>query len=332
MRENLLGYLLGALDGPEHEELEKQLENNPQLHQQLQRLEGHVDVLACSQEEHHPPQGLALRACEMVDCHCRGETDDPDLAMPASLAPSIASASPRWTMSDMLVAAGIFLAAALLFFPAIATSHRQAQVAACQNNLRQLGVALQHFCSNNDDCCYPKIDSEGPQLTAAGLYGPLLVAGSGLNDTNMFMCPADSNLPGDWRMPSLPELRNAKGPALAMMKNNAGGSYAYPLGYIDGGKYRTHQHSKRQHFAILSDAPNPNMPGRQSSHHGGCGQNVLFDDFHIQYVVGCKIKPCGDDLFVNHQGEVAAGLDADDTVLGSSSATPFIQPVSNGKY
>lgn len=333
MRENLLGYLLGALDGPEHEELKKQLENDPQLHSQLQKLEGHVEVLSCSHEDHHPPLGLAQRVCEAIDCHCREEKNAPGQATPVSLVAAGTPATARWTMADMAVAAGVFLAAALLFFPAIASSHRQAQIAACQNNLRQLGVALQHYCRKNDDCCYPKIDSQEekyPQLTAAGLYGPLLVANGGLTDMKLFMCPA-SDLPEGWRMPSIEELRKAKGRKLMVMMRNMGGSYAYSLGYMDDGVYRTPKNLKRVHFAILSDASNPNMPGRLSSHHGGCGQNVLFDDNHVQYVIGCKIKPCGDNLFLNGHGRVAPGINADDTVLANSNASPFIRPVFSGK-
>ena len=39
MQENLLGYLLGALDGPEHEKVRLQLENDSQLRAELAELE-----------------------------------------------------------------------------------------------------------------------------------------------------------------------------------------------------------------------------------------------------------------------------------------------------
>ena len=39
MREHLLGYLLGALDGAEHDEVKRELERNPQLRRELQQLE-----------------------------------------------------------------------------------------------------------------------------------------------------------------------------------------------------------------------------------------------------------------------------------------------------
>ena len=56
IRENLLGYLLGALEDHEHEEVRRQIEQNPDLRHDLERMELHVRRLKSDPiEEHAPP-------------------------------------------------------------------------------------------------------------------------------------------------------------------------------------------------------------------------------------------------------------------------------------
>src|SRR5687767_6621687 len=67
-REHLLGYLLGALERTEHEQVEAELESNPALRDELRRLEnrlGHVG-LADEPVSYDPPPGLAVRTCRLV--------------------------------------------------------------------------------------------------------------------------------------------------------------------------------------------------------------------------------------------------------------------------
>jgi len=321
MRENLLGYLLGALDGPEQTDLEQQIENDPQLREQMQSLDAHLAMLEPSRQQHQPPQGLAERVCQAIDSHCREEVPHEKRVSPASLERGVETGTTRWTMADLVVVAGIFLAVGFLFFPAIAASHRQAQLAGCQNNLQQIGFALQRFSENNNGY-YPKINSLGYNLTAAGLYAPLLQDSGLINEANLTICPA-SPLPAGWKLPTVDQLKQADGTTLVSLKRHMGGSYAYPLGYMEGDTYRTPRSLGRPNFAILSDAPSSDSPGQQSTNHDSCGQNVLFDDLHVQYIVGCVLENCGDHFFTNRKGMIAAGLDADDSVLGSSDSTPF---------
>ena len=45
----------------------------------------------------------------------------------------------------MVVAAGIFIAASLLFFPAMNQSRFAARLTGCKNNLRQVGLGLDMY-------------------------------------------------------------------------------------------------------------------------------------------------------------------------------------------
>ena len=66
MQENLLGYLLGALDGEEREDIQKRLEYDPQLREQLAELETQLIPLERERWQHEPPAGLAAATCKFV--------------------------------------------------------------------------------------------------------------------------------------------------------------------------------------------------------------------------------------------------------------------------
>ncbi len=53
--------------------------------------------------------------------------------------------------------------------------------------------------------------------------------------------------------------------------------------------------------------------------HDRCGQNVLFEDGHVQFLKNCRCTPKGhaDDIFANSLGEIAPGTSADDSVISA---------------
>jgi prepilin-type processing-associated H-X9-DG protein len=59
-----------------------------------------------------------------------------------------------------------------------------------------------------------------------------------------------------------------------------------------------------------------------SANHGGRGQNVLYLDGHVEWRTNRNAGINGDDIFVNWDNQVFAGRAREDTVLGSSDATP----------
>jgi prepilin-type processing-associated H-X9-DG protein len=102
--------------------------------------------------------------------------------------------------------------------------------------------------------------------------------------------------------------------------------YAYSLGYQKNGTI--HGLSRRAlsfPVPIMADRP-PFREGSAENHpenspnHGGGGQNVLFTDGHVSFLKGRAFN--GDDIFLNQNNRVAAGLNPNDTVLGISEARP----------
>jgi hypothetical protein len=78
---------------------------------------------------------------------------------------------------------------------------------------------------------------------------------------------------------------------------------------------------------VLADSPvtNPvelNVADAPVGNHGGCGENLLFQDQSVKYLVGVV---SGDDhLYLNHDGDVAPSYDPADTVLARSEVQPEI--------
>src|SRR5690606_13518307 len=130
-----------------------------------------------------------------------------------------------------------------LFFPAIQQSRTAARQAACQNNLRQLGVALTEYSERNHKY-FPPVPPQG-NLAAAGVYAVQLLDNGLLDDPHQLLCPAIEEAQQDepFRVPTAAELEAATGKQLEQLRRRMGGSYGYSLGYITD---RGYQHVKNQ--------------------------------------------------------------------------------------
>lgn len=318
MREQLLGYLLGALDDDEHDEIEQKLQQDQHLRQQLDWLDAQLDPLRCDQLQHMPPPGLAARTCAAVAGHQREHrfvTARSQMAMLGDGPPGS-----RWSINDALVAAGVMVAACLLFFPAIASSRYQSRLAACQNNLRQLGQALGDY-SDLHGGYFPNVPPAGNR-SVSGIYAPLLKDAGLLTDDATVLCPS-STLASErdhWTgVPTLAEFDRARGSVLVSFQRNMGGSYGYHWGHVAEGAYRPTRNLGRSQFALMSDSPSPHLSGRRTANHGSRGQNVLFEDGHVRFIVDCCPVHSGDDLFHSDRGLVEPGRHADDSVIVDST-------------
>ena len=68
-REQLLGYLLGALDEAEQDALERQLRRDPRLRRELSEMREKIQPLEEDEDtqfDFPPPPGLAFRTCQLV--------------------------------------------------------------------------------------------------------------------------------------------------------------------------------------------------------------------------------------------------------------------------
>ena len=326
MREQLLGYLLGALDGPEHDQVKRELQRDPQLQGDLQRLEDELAPLESQRWQPEPPAGLVERTCQLVSkFRCGRGTHWLHLARGSMRdLTETAPATRGGSLVDMVVAAGIFFAAAIFFFPAIASSRHDSRRVACGHNLREVGTGLQQY-SNLQQGCFPHVPATG-NLAVAGIYGPKLFEARLLTEPRRLICPASSwaERRGDFDLPTVQELEAATSKRLVRLQRMAGGSYGYTFGHMDGDQYVPVRNLCRAYFALMSDAPDLTVGIWTTANHGKRGFNVLFEDMHVSFVVSRRDTDArADDVFRNDRGRIEAGLHADDSVIGRSAASPF---------
>lgn len=314
MHDQLLGYLLGALEPSEQEEVEARLLEDAQLQEALARLRQKLALLDADDDggdEFEPPPGLAARTCKYVAAF-----------QAVAPKPSCGAAAGGWRVQDMIVGGGVFLAACMLLFPAIAHSLSSARISNCQNNLRMIGLALGQY-SDFHAGQFPFVPEQGP-LAVAGIYGPLLFDARLIDQPAQLVCPTSplAERMDDFNVPKLAQLVGAAAADLPVLQSRAGGSYGYTLGYCENGRYRGHRNRGRVQFALMADTPGEPTGGR-SGNHGGSGQNVLFEDLHVAWLKQCRVLDGGDHIYVNGLGYVGAGIGPHDAVIGDSSARPL---------
>jgi prepilin-type processing-associated H-X9-DG protein len=193
---------------------------------------------------------------------------------------------------------------------------------ACQENLRKFYFALRAYADQNTNQL-PDVAALEPPRNVAGMVAPILIdAGTLPRDANVG-CPANS-APRTCPL-TLKPLNALDAETFKRRAEELICCYAYSLGYDDP----TGHHGPRlgpgelnRLLPIMADRPPRNPAQGNSPNHGGAGQNVLFLDGHVGYFGTRTVGLHGDDIYLNRAGRQAAGLDPEDTVLGSSASTP----------
>jgi len=191
MREDLLGYLLSALEPHEMRSIDQRLRDDPELRAELaevQRMLQCIDQSVDQEDLAELPPDLIARTLDAVS-----HNEIPAASGFHSLAstPELVSRHER-SLADMLVsalAAGALLA---LMFPTIARYRGEARKVACQNNLRQLGTALSQFVIRELDSYLPGIAESGPEAFS-GMYAVQLSERGLLSDPTLRLCPDMTN-------------------------------------------------------------------------------------------------------------------------------------------
>jgi len=309
MRDELLGYLLGSLEPDEVERLEVELQRNPQLQEELEVLSEALAPLATEEDHLEPPPGLALRTCDHVHVTARATVE-------TRVEPS--GERLRWQLQDFMVAAGIMIAASMLFFPAVSHSRFQAQLAMCQNNLRMIGSGLTNY-SQAHGSYFPAVATRDGRAVPAAFASVLSQTGF-VDGKQPFVCPSSaSSEQRCLRLPTPQQIDECGLEQLQQMCRQISGNYGATVGYTDADGYHSPRNYHRTTFAIVSDAPCQKRGEHQSSNHGGEGQNVLFEDGHVTYLQNCKCEHGNkaDDIFRNDDGQIAVGSHRDDSVITS---------------
>lgn len=330
-QEDLLGYVLGALDAQEQRDLQQLIDDNPELEEQLLELKAALTPLDCL-ESTGPRPGLARRTCEMVANYQTIESHEmPTLPVAAcESTPVTLTSSDRaegshllkissWSVPDFAVAAALLAIVAGILFPTISHARYSSRLWACQQNLTQIGSALMQF---SDSHCgmFVEIPRSGP-LAASGSFAPILKECGYIENDNVFACAgvADEK---PVHIPSVDVLLNAKGEHLCQMRRRSSGHFGYTMGHCEGEQYCPPRNLGRSHVVIVADMPSLALEGRRSANHCGKGQNCLFEDGHVQFVRGCSIGE--DAIFVNDYNMVAPGVRSSDNVISPSHLSPAV--------
>jgi hypothetical protein len=300
--------------------LKTQVGNDPESQKELAALRRQLKSLAILRQDFAPPPGLAERTCRFVAEHRAAPMPAKGRLRPETAPPSWIS---RMSWLDMAMAATVLVAAGLLIFPAVQNARFRSHLAACQDNLRDLGQSLNQY-SQTHGGYLPAVPSQG-KLAAAGIYAPVLAQNGLLTEVNRVICPESSLAArkNGFRVPTYGELELTPSAKLVDLRPTMGGSYGYNLGYTRNGEYHPTKNLYRDNFAIMSDAPSINGVNLQSTNHGGRGQNVLFENGSVKFLTATKSPGSNDDIFTNDNGQVAAGLNPNDSVLGSSNTAPI---------
>jgi prepilin-type processing-associated H-X9-DG protein len=321
MDENLVGYLLKALDADTQRDVEGFLRTHPEERNRLELLRRGLAPLA-GDPDVDPPPGLWVRTLARVAEHqSRKLPTAPEAPATQRVAPS----RRNWRWVDALVAAGISFCAVGLALPGVKKLWQRHEVIACQNNLRLFHASLMGYSDLNDGAL-PKVEAQGAR-SRAGIVVPILHDARVLDPHVSVTCAARSaQQPCDASVQELEELEQRHPEEFKDMARTLSGCYAYTLGYFEDGHLKGLRRDADGRLPIMADCP-PFAPGTlgaggNSLNHGGKGQNVLFLDGSVVFCTHRGVGPDGDDIYLNKKHRLAAGIGPRDAVLGPSWASP----------
>ncbi len=326
IREQLVGYLFGALDDAESMRVEMALADpriGPALRRDLDALRRAVKPLERDRDPCPPPPGLAGRTLQFIAAQAPPRRDAPARPVLRPVIPADrerTGAGPRAWL-DRGIMAATALAACVLVAPLLLDSITEARARRAERNLQRLSAGLQGFAESHR--IYPTPPSSGP-LSRAGLYAPTLVSEHRLVADDGTVLVPDTELArrGGFRVPSLEELEAAVGtPRFEELVRTMGGDYGYTLGHRDAaGVLQPNRNQRRAHHPLMADAPD--HTDEKSDNHPEGIHHVLFEDGRVRRLLSDGLHHRDDHLYRNHDGKVAAGKDDEDAVIGDSHDQP----------
>jgi prepilin-type processing-associated H-X9-DG protein len=321
VEENLIGYLLNALEPAEQRQVEQYLAGDSSARQRLAILRSSLAPLDADRDVIEPPPGLAARTLARI----AGPTK-PLPRAPAHVGRSGISGRSFWRRPDALVAASLLLVAAGVAMTWILRLRQAHEITTCQNNLRQFYGALKSFSELHHNN-FPNVAevSLPKKRQVAGLVVPILASSGQLDAATSIRCPGTGGGPfcSSLTLEKVQEMSDEQFTLQAVM---LACSYGYSLGYRDeegqlqGPRYTSDRPNAQ--LPLMSDCPPVDPRMGNSTNHDGQGQNVLYADGHVCFCTSRYVGVGGDDIFVNRAHQVGAGLDLLDTVIGRSGARP----------
>ncbi len=257
------------------------------------------------------------------------KSNDKKVGLSPATAREMGGVGRRFRVRELVTVFALASVALAMIFPAISYSRHNAQVAGCQNNLRELGLSLTMY-SRSHDSYFPVIPTgqdtaEERKAGVAGIFATRLWEDGFLTDSRLLTCPAVPHQGDGVIIPSMQELA-ASEIFLREFQTKMAGDYGYNLGHVSGGKYVPTRNFSRDYFPIMGDTPSLALDGRMGDNHGIFGQNILFESGRAAFVR--RPDPDGDswvgNFFTNDDGKVAAGKHWGDAVIAPSFARPNV--------
>jgi hypothetical protein len=360
MRDDLVGYLIGALDAPDAKRVESMLADpreGEQVRRDLELLDRSMVALAADRDPLAVPPGLAARTLQMIATRKGSEVRHPDgdpsraetashghspgdhrssprpgrqntrhrgghVVRPATMTPERPSSNVESPIRwiDTLVLAATALAACILVIPGIGRLVDDGRRTQVVRRLGRIGGSLQGYASSHRR--YPTPPDGGP-LSRGGLYAPTLVSEHRIvSDDGTVLAPGSQlSVSGTYRVPTVEEVKAAVGtPAFDDMVRSMGGDFGYTLGHRDPTGRLMPNRPLFRSHHPIM-ADAPDESGERSSNHPAGLHHILFEDGRVTTTHETDLH--GDDhLFRNHEGRTAAGTDEEDAVIGDSHHQP----------
>ena len=346
MHEDLLGYLLGALEPHEMRRVARLIQEDPAAREQLAQIERALRPLDETLEiDSDPiPPDLVAKTMAGLPPLPGPETSaerypDASFASLIPMRPDIeVSESDHWLWLDWIGGAAAAAVILGLLIPSIAAGRLEARKAACQSQLRQLGTAITQFVNRDGQNRLPAVAESGPEAFA-GVYAVRLSDAGLLPEASVRWCPSLATptpsavtLTSINTLESIEDLHRASADKLRQIQQYAGGHYAFSLGVVDP-KHRLKppRFQSRASFAVMSDAPPAGFHDRDDLRrlvgHGGDGINVLFEDGRVQFIARPALNEMPDHPLLNNRDRTEAGVNIDDASLAPSWVAPFMHAV-----
>jgi len=323
MEQMLTGYLLNALTEHEKNEVEQYLAQHPEAQETLAQLQAAIAPLAEDKDSPVPPPHLVEQTIAKVAEHiCAPQVPLSELPQAPPTRTSLGTSAPYWRRLDVLVAACLlltFIGLSLITLGRMRGPTSATMMAECKNNLRQFWIALHAYRDLHGE--FPDVSKEAPR-DVAGMVVPILADAGTLPSSASIRCPGlGSPLTCQLTLDVLRKMSNTefeqRSPCLSMC-------YAYSLGSRDdAGGLRAPGDGPKDGWSqtpLMADRPPAEGVLSNSINHSGTGQNVLFADGAVHFMP--LRTRADDDIFLNRERRVAAGLDVSDTVLGYSGSRP----------
>ena len=352
MHEDLIGYLMGALEPEEVAQIERRLAAEPRLRARLAKVrEALGEMPADPVSAAPPPDHLIARTLRRVSIVAGDSLSGPPRGM-TPVCDIDQRSGRRWV--DLVVVAALLLLMFGTAVPRLSEARHLARRHACVEHLRDLQTGMVTHVTRSSQARLPAVAASGP-LAFAGVYAPKLRSVGWPVPVSTLRCPSgggnDSSVSLPITVESLHDLasqisdrrgglarstgeetliRRDAINRLRELQMRSGGDYAYNLGVQVEDHLTAPRYEARSHFAILADNVIPAGPpetagpaGWRTLAHDGRGINVLWEDGSVRFQPVESLWQMADPILVNHAGRIEAGVTVDDAALAPSWTPPF---------